>query len=74
LKGKANLEVLVELPPPFSFMPRPMLEAAGNGLLLSVLTTIKQRLLTQLLLDYRHWASAQTKVDVKPDGLPFPAS
>ncbi|NJR50715.1 MAG: DUF1997 domain-containing protein [Leptolyngbyaceae cyanobacterium CSU_1_3] len=74
LKGKADLEVLVELPPPFSFMPRPMLETAGNGLLLSVLTTIKQRLLTQLLLDYRNWASAQTKVAVNPEGFPFPAS
>jgi Protein of unknown function (DUF1997) len=74
LKGKANLEVLVELPPPFSFMPKLMLEAAGNGLLISVLTTIKQRLLSQLLLDYRNWASTQTEVGVNPDGFPFPAS
>jgi Protein of unknown function (DUF1997) len=74
LKGKADLEVIVELPPPFSFMPRPVLETAGNGLLISVLTTIKQRLLSQLLLDYRNWASTQTEVESNPDGFPFPAS
>ncbi len=37
LQGKADLEVQVELPPPFSFTPKPILEATGNGLLKSVL-------------------------------------
>ncbi len=59
LKGQANLTVQVELPPPFIFTPRPLLEAAGNGLLLSVLSTIKQRLLHQLLSDYQAWVKAQ---------------
>jgi Protein of unknown function (DUF1997) len=58
LKGKADLEVQVELPPPLWFTPAPILEATGNGLLKSVLLTIKQRLMYQLLLDYRRWASA----------------
>jgi hypothetical protein len=57
LKGKADLEVKVELPPPFSLTPTFILEAAGNGLLKSVLLTIKQRLLHQLLADYRCWVS-----------------
>lgn len=57
LKGLADLEVKVELPPPFSLTPTPILEAAGNGLLKSVLLTIKQRLLYQLLADYRRWVS-----------------
>ncbi len=61
LKGKADLEVQVELPPAFFFTPKPLLEATGNGLLKSVLLTIKQRLLHQLLADYRHWVSAQTE-------------
>lgn len=61
LKGIANLEVKVELPPPFSFTPKSILEATGNGLLKSVLLTIKQRLLRQLLVDYRRWAELQTK-------------
>jgi hypothetical protein len=61
LKGIANLEVKVELPPPFSFTPKPILEATGNGLLKSVLLTIKQRLLRQLLVDYRHWVELQTE-------------
>ncbi len=55
LKGMANLEVYVELPPPISFTPKPILEATGNGLLKSVLLTIKQRLLRQLLVDYQRW-------------------
>lgn len=60
LKGKADLEVLVDLPPPFSFTPKSILEATGNGLLKSVLLTVKQRLLHQLLADYRRWVISQT--------------
>jgi len=61
LKGKADLEVEVELPLPFSLTPKPILEATGNSLLKSVLLTIKQRLLHQLLADYRCWVSDQTE-------------
>lgn len=61
LKGLADLEVKVELPPPFSLTPTPILEAAGNGLLKSVLLTIKQRLLYQLLADYRRWVSDENE-------------
>ncbi|MBD2041335.1 DUF1997 domain-containing protein [Microcoleus sp. FACHB-672] len=64
LKGKADLEVKVELPPPFWFTPQAILEATGNALLKSVLLTVKQRLMHQLLLDYRHWASEETEVPV----------
>ncbi|MCC5638070.1 DUF1997 domain-containing protein [Nostoc sp. CHAB 5844] len=59
LEGNADLEVQVELPPPLSFTPKPILEATGNGLLKSVLVTVKQRLLHQLLVDYRHWVTSQ---------------
>lgn len=59
LVGRADLEVLVELPPPLLFTPKPLLEATGNGLLRSVLLTIKQRLMHQLLSDYRTWAVNQ---------------
>ena len=65
LKGIVNLEVKVELPPPFSFTPKPILEATGNGLLKSVLLTIKQRLLRQLLVDYRRWVELQTNIKDK---------
>ncbi|MGB6300267.1 MAG: DUF1997 domain-containing protein [Rivularia sp. (in: cyanobacteria)] len=61
LKGIANLEVQVELPPPFSFTPKSILETTGNGLLKSVLLTIKQRLLRQLLVDYQRWVELQTE-------------
>ncbi len=61
LQGKADLEVQIDLPPPFSLTPKPILEATGNGLLKSVLLTVKQRLLHQLLADYRHWVISQTK-------------
>lgn len=69
LQGKANLEVKVELPPPLSFTPRPIVEAAGNGLLKSVLLTIKQRLMYQLLSDYRKWIDAE--VSAKNAAQPF---
>ncbi|MDJ0557215.1 MAG: DUF1997 domain-containing protein [Microcoleaceae cyanobacterium MO_207.B10] len=61
LKGKANLEVKVELPPPLWLTPQPILETTGNGLLKSVLMTIKQRLTHHLLADYRQWACDETQ-------------
>lgn len=61
LRGQADLEVQVELPPPFSFTPKPILETTGNGLLKSVLLTVKQRLTHQLLVDYRQWVVSQTQ-------------
>jgi len=59
LQGRADLEVVVDIPPPFCFTPQPILETTGNGLLKSVLMTIKQRLLHQLLTDYRSWVKSQ---------------
>ncbi len=61
LKGKADLKVEVELPMPLSMMPTSLIEATGNGLLKSVLLTIKQRLQHQLLADYQNWVNAQTE-------------
>lgn len=55
LHGKAHLTVKVALPPPLWLTPTPLLEVAGNSLLKGVLVRIKQRLLGQLLKDYRHW-------------------
>jgi len=67
LKGAANLQVQVDLPPPISFTPRVLIETTGNGLLRSVLLTIKQRLVHQLLSDYCTWVSAQeaTSTDLR---------
>jgi hypothetical protein len=56
LTGIADLEVRVELPPPVSFMPRSIVESAGNSLLKGILNSFKQRLLNQLLADYVAWA------------------
>lgn len=64
LKGKADLEVKVELPPPLSFAPTYFVETTGNGLLRSVLLTIKQRLMHQLIADYRYWVQAETQTSV----------
>jgi hypothetical protein len=58
LLGKADLEVKVALPPPLWLTPMPLLEVAGNGLLKSVLLRIKQRLSSQILKDYCHWAQS----------------
>ncbi|BAC09263.1 DUF1997 domain-containing protein [Thermosynechococcus vestitus] len=55
LIGLADLQVGVDIPPPLDLTPRPILEATGNGLLKSVLLTIKQRLSQQLVADYQRW-------------------
>jgi hypothetical protein len=64
LKGRADLEVNVDIPLPFSLTPKPILEATGNGLLKSVLVTIKQKLMHQLLLDYRQWANQDKQTSI----------
>jgi len=56
LKGKADLEVGVELPPALEMTPRPFLESAGKSLLKGVLQRIKNRLTSQLISDYQQWA------------------
>lgn len=67
LRGRADLEVKVDIPPPLNFTPAPILEATGNSLLKSVLLTIKQRLMHQLLLDYQRWAvGEQTAAGLEP--------
>jgi len=65
LVGQADLKVGVDMPPPLLFTPIPILEATGNGLLKSVLLTIKQRLMHQLLADYGAWLQEQN--------MPMPA-
>jgi hypothetical protein len=66
LEGRADLEVQIDLPVPFSLTPKPILETTGNGLLKSVLLTIKQRLQHHLLADYLHWVS-QTYTQERED-------
>ncbi|MBD2576781.1 DUF1997 domain-containing protein [Oscillatoria sp. FACHB-1406] len=61
LKGKADLQVNVELPPLLWLTPAPLLEMTGNALLKSVLVRIKQRLLGHLLADYRQWSNSQSR-------------
>lgn len=61
IKGRADLKVNVDIPLPFSLTPKPILETTGNSLLKSVLVRIKQRLMHQLLLDYRQWANQDVK-------------
>ncbi len=65
LEGQADLEVGVELPTALMFTPKPFLERAGNRLLKSVLGRIKNKLTTQLIQDYRTWASQATQSPTK---------
>ena len=65
LKGRADLTVQVDVPPPLDLTPKPVLYAAGNGLIASVLHTIEQRLTRRLLQDYRHWACGEIEVSAK---------
>ncbi len=67
LKGMADLEVKVEMPPALMLTPRPILQAAGNALLKSVLMTIDSRLRHQLLADYRRWAGNERQRTENPN-------
>ncbi|AFY94768.1 DUF1997 domain-containing protein [Chamaesiphon minutus] len=71
LEGLADLQVRVDLPPPLNFMPRSMVESAGNSLLKGILNTFKQRLLHQLIADYILWANTGTEgTSTKPSTQP----
>jgi len=59
LEGNANLQVTVNIPPMLWLTPKALIETTGNGLLKSILLTIKQRLQHQLLADYREWVGTQ---------------
>ena len=65
LEGQADLEVGVELPMALMFTPKPFLKMAGKRLLKSILVRIKQKLTTQLIQDYRAWASQETEPETK---------
>lgn len=67
LEGQADLEVGVELPTALMFTPKAFLERAGNKLLKSVLSRIKNKLTTQLIQDYRTWASQENKSQSKSE-------
>ena len=61
LQGRADLHVNVDLPPALWFTPKALLEPTGNSLLKGVLSRIKQRLVNQLLEDYRQWANSNSQ-------------
>lgn len=71
LIGLADLRVGVDMPPPLSFTPVPILEATGNGLLRSVLLTIKQRLMNQLIFDYNAWAQEAESLSLRDGNFPM---
>ena len=66
LEGQADLEVGVELPTALMFTPRSLLEKAGNQLLKSVLSRIKQKLVSQLVQDYYEWSSQESELNPSP--------
>jgi hypothetical protein len=72
LRGRADLMVDVDLPPALWLTPRPMLETTGNGLLKSVLMRIKQKLMNQLISDYRQWANQTTPSSEKDSSFSSP--
>jgi hypothetical protein len=72
LKGVADLTVDVDLPPALWLTPRPMLETTGNGLLKGVLSRIKQKLMNQLITDYREWANQTTTATSQKSSLSSP--
>jgi hypothetical protein len=76
LTGRADLQVQVDVPPPLGFTPKPFLETTGNGLLRSVLLTIRHRLMHQLLSDYRNWVTVQLAAAEPslPKGAPTPTA
>ncbi|MBK4728615.1 DUF1997 domain-containing protein [Oxynema sp. CENA135] len=64
LRGGAELSLKIFLPPPFSLMPKAIVQSTGNRLLGNVLLKMKQGLMEQLLLDYGVWARETAKPSI----------
>ncbi|NEP44917.1 MAG: DUF1997 domain-containing protein [Okeania sp. SIO2H7] len=60
LKGGAELGLKIYLPPPFTMMPRSLVQSTGNSLLGGILLKMKKGLMRDLLLNYRQWAMEKT--------------
>ncbi len=65
VRGQAHLRVTLDLPPPFSLTPKPILEGTGNALLKSILSTIQRRLKRQLIQDYQAWADCLRAASIR---------
>jgi Protein of unknown function (DUF1997) len=74
LEGQADLRVQVDIPPVLWMTPKAIVEATGNGLLKSILMTVKQRLVHQLVLDYQKWASTAVNPPVAVQSLSMNSS
>ncbi|MCM1983578.1 DUF1997 domain-containing protein [Lyngbya confervoides] len=70
LRGTAHLRVDVHLPPALWMTPRSILHTTGNSLLKGILTTVKQRLVQQIVQDYQLWCQAMGE---QPDSLSSPS-
>jgi Protein of unknown function (DUF1997) len=64
LEGQADLQVQVDLPPILWMTPKAILQTAGNGLIKSILMSVKQKLAHQLVLDYQVWARTEVAAEV----------
>lgn len=60
LEGQANLSVCVEIPPMLWMTPKTIINAAGNRMLSSILSSVKHRLVQQIIMDYLDWVEIVT--------------
>ena len=70
LEGQADLSVEVELPPMLWMTPKSILSTTGNGLLKSILLTVKQRLVQQIVVDYQTWCKTVSQLPDEPAAAP----
>jgi Protein of unknown function (DUF1997) len=63
LEGQADVQVQVDLPPMLWMTPKAILQTAGNGLIKSILISVKQKLAHQLVLDYQAWAKTEVAAE-----------
>ncbi len=66
LLGKADLAVQVEIPPALKLVPEQVLKTTGEVFLNGILLTIKSRLESQLVQDYRRWVRANQTNQISP--------
>jgi hypothetical protein len=60
IRAQGDISIEVDIPPPFSFVPKPVLTSTANAALGGVISIILQAFVSKMAEDYGRWVRDQT--------------
>lgn len=55
--SEATFSLNIDVPPPFSFLPKPLLEGTGNAALSPIVSVLMNSFITSLVEDHKKWSN-----------------